>query len=484
TRGVVSSNRPEKKVEGMGVTSAGRRTLESCSKTQIKKEAKSARQIKHGEEEKHKDPDGMRLSFMNSLKACAKKKNLTQGSRIHADIRASGLLEKDTYLRNTLVSMYAKCGALVKAQQVVDELPVRDVVSWNALIAGYVQHGQGKKALACFHCMQSEGLSPNAITYSCILKACGITQDVDMGKQIHDEIVSQGLLEKNVVLGSALVDMYAKCGVFTKAQQVLDKLAVQNVVSWTALITGFVQHGQGKEALGCFRQMQHEGLSPNAITYACLLKACGIMQDIDMGKQIHDEIVSQGLLKRDNVLCRALVDMYSKCGVLLEAQKVFNELPIWDIVSWNALIAGYAQCGQGHEALGCFQQMRREGFSPDVFSWTALIGGYAQQGLAKEALDCFQWMQQEGIFPDAITFVNVLNACSHSGLLDEGQMYFDDMTEKYGIAPNKEHYTCMVDLFGRARLFEKAMGVIMMMSSSDHLPAWFALLGACRDWEI
>ncbi|KAI5066555.1 hypothetical protein GOP47_0019179, partial [Adiantum capillus-veneris] len=134
------------------------------------------------------------------------------------------------------------------------------------------------------------------------------------------------------------------------------------------------------------------------------------------------------------------------------------------------------------EALDCFQRMGSEGFSPDVVSWSALIGGYAQRGLAKEALDCFQRMQQGGIFPDAITFVNVLNACGHSGLVDEGQMYFDDMREKYGIVPNKEHFTCMVDPFGRARLFDKAMRVIMMMPSSDHLPVWSALLGACPEW--
>ncbi|MCO5586113.1 hypothetical protein L7F22_040053 [Adiantum nelumboides] len=123
-----------------------------------------------------------------------------------------------------------------------------------------------------------------------------------------------------------------------------------------------------------------------------------------------------------------------------------------------------------------------EGFSPDVVSWNALIGGFAQQGQAKEALDSFQGMQEEGIPPDAITFINVLNACSLSGLEDEGQMYFDNMKEKYGIAPDKQHYACMVDLFGRARAFDKAMRVIEMMPASDYLPVWSALLGACKKW--
>ncbi|MCO5611999.1 hypothetical protein L7F22_066260 [Adiantum nelumboides] len=138
-----------------------------------------------------------------------------------------------------------------------------------------------------------------------------------------------------------------------------------------------------------------------------------------------------------------------------------------------------ANSGQGeHEK----DQMRREGHLPDEVSWNALIGGYAQQGLAEEALNCFRWMQREGTSPTAISFVNVLNACSHSGLVDEGQMLFDSMQGKYGIVPDDEHYTCMVDLFGRARHFDKAMGIIKMMPSSDSPPIWSALLGACRKW--
>ncbi|MCO5556815.1 hypothetical protein L7F22_010368 [Adiantum nelumboides] len=273
--------------------------------------------------------------------------------------------------------------------------------------------------------------------------------------------------------------MYAKCGALTKAQKVLDELSIRNVVSWSALIAGYAEHGCGKEALCCFHRMRREGLSPNAITYACALKACSLTQDLHMGERIHDEIASQGLLEKDMVPGNALVDMYVKCGALTKAREVLDDLPIRNVVSWNALIGGYAQHGCGKEALGCFNQMRSEGFTPDEVSWSALIGGYAQQGLAMEALNSLYWMQHEGTSPTAITLLSVLNACSHSGLLDEGQMLFDSMREKYGILPVKEHYACMVDLFGRASRFDKAMRVIKMMPSDDYPPVWSALLGAC-----
>ncbi|KAI5080335.1 hypothetical protein GOP47_0005814 [Adiantum capillus-veneris] len=425
-------------------------------------------------------PDAITYSCI--LKACGITQAANLGIKMHDEIASQGLLEKHVILGNALVHMYVKCGVLVKAQKVLDELRVRNVISWNTLIAGYAQHGHGKEALGCFHRMRSEGLSPNITTYACTLKACGIMQEVGMGKRIHDEIGSQGMLLKHVMLGNALIDMYAKCGVLTKGQEVFDELPIRDVVSWNVLITGYIQQGQGQEALGCFQEMQSEGVSPNAITYACTLKACGILQDVDMGKKIHDEIVSQGLLTKEITLGSALVDMYAKCAVLTKAQNVLDELHVRDVVSWNAMIAGYAQQGRGHEALGCFRRMRSEGLSPDVASWTALIGGYAQQGLAGEALECFQWMQREGTSPSAVTFVSVLNACSHSRLVEEGQMYFNSMREKHGIMPDKEHYTCMVDLFGRARLFDKAMTVIKRMPSSDYPPVWLALLGACCEW--
>ncbi|KAI5081275.1 hypothetical protein GOP47_0004458 [Adiantum capillus-veneris] len=525
------------------------------------------------------------LSLVASLKACAKTKDLCHGIRLHTHIRTTGLLEKSIHLGNSLISMYAKCGALTKAQQVLEELPIRDVVSWNALIAGYVQQGQAHESFTCYECMRrSDGLVPDAITYSCILKACGITKEVEKGiqihdeilyrrllgknvvlgtalvdmyakcgklrkarhvlddlpirdaicwnaliaghisqgqgaealdcydhmqrdgvfadavtyacvlkacgitrvvhrgKQIHDEVVSQGLLSKSLVLGNALVDMYAKCGLLTEAREALIELPVRDVVSWSALIAGFTQQGQAKEALACFQQMRREGISPNAITYTCILKAYGITEEVEGGKRIHDEIVSKGLLQKHVELGSALIDMYSKCGILTIARQVLDKLPVRDLVSWSALIVGYAQRGQAEQALDCFQRMRREGFAPDLVSWNALIVGFAQQGKAENAFRCFQWMQGEGVSPNAVTFTCMLNACSHSGLVNEGQTYFEDMMKKYGIVPNIEHHTCMIDLFGRAGHFDKAMGIFKKLPSYDHPPIWSSLMDACRNW--
>ena len=193
------------------------------------------------------------------------------------------------------------------------------MVSWTVLIAGYVQHGCAQEALYKFENMQQEGFSPNAVTFACILKACGATGAIDKGKSMHDEIVQRNLLKHDPVLGNALVDMYGKCGSLVMAQKVFEELLVRDVVAWTSLISGYVQYGLSEMAIKCFDQMHYEGLSPNAVTYACILQACGGTGSLEKGKEIHVEMIKDGLLGGIGLLDNALVDMYAKCGALVKA---------------------------------------------------------------------------------------------------------------------------------------------------------------------
>ncbi|MCO5558543.1 hypothetical protein L7F22_012128 [Adiantum nelumboides] len=181
----------------------------------------------------------------------------------------------------------------------------------------------------------------DALTYGSILKACAVIGAIEMGKQIHDEIVKQGLLEHSVKLSGALVDMYAKYGVLLQAHSVLEKLPSRDVVVWSSLGAGYAEKGYGQQALHSFEQMQLEGIPPNAVTYTCILKVCAFIGDIDKGKQLHDEILRQGLVEHDIVLGNALVDMYARCGALSQAQSVLEEFPSRDSISWSSLIAGY-----------------------------------------------------------------------------------------------------------------------------------------------
>ena len=239
------------------------------------------------------------------------------------------------------------------------------------------------------------------------------------------------------MVGNALVDMYAKSGVLSLAHQVLENLPIRNVITWNALISGHVQHDQGHDAIQCFLWMQREGFSPDKVTFSCILKACGSIRDIHKGKQIHNLIVTGKFLEKNTVLGSALVDMYTKCGLLTSARQVLGELPIRDVVSWSTLIAGYAQHNQGDKALACFAEMRREGLYPNevtftcilkVCSWNALITGYSQHGCFHEALDCFEQMQREGLSSNEVTFACILKVCGSIRAIDKGKEIHDTLT--------------------------------------------------------
>ncbi|KAH7404202.1 hypothetical protein KP509_15G015100 [Ceratopteris richardii] len=372
---------------------------------------------------------------------------MEKGRKLHADIVRQGFLSTNIVLGNALVDMYAKCGMMEKAQKVFWDLPSKNVISWTTLIAGYSQHNCGEAALICFELMQQEGLSPNAMTFACAFKACASVGALVKGKHLHFEVVSKGLLGKDIVLGNALMIMYIKCGYLMKAQQVFDELPNRNVVSWTALITGYCLHGHGEEALSCFDKMKKNGFSPNVMTFSCIIKACGSIGAAEKGEEIFVEIARMGFWGSNTAVGNALVDMYAKCGELMKAREVFEALPVQDVISW-----------------------------------TSLIAGYCEQGYCEEAFDCFEGMRIGGFFPDAVTFACILKACVSLGASDRGQSYFEIMSTRYGIAPTLEHHTCMITLFGRDGYFNNATKMIRRMQYFNSRVGWSTLIGACQKW--
>ncbi|KAH7420545.1 hypothetical protein KP509_13G011700 [Ceratopteris richardii] len=488
------------------------------------------------------------VTYISILKACGITRAIERGKDIHELIKV-GFLKESTILGTTLVDMYVKFGMLIKAHKVFQELPACDVASWNALISGYVQDGQGFEALDLLEQMQSKGFVPNAVTFVSICKACGMMQKADKCKEVHSEIIKMGLLQDNPILGNALVDMYMKCGALTEAIGVFEKLIHRDTASWNAMIGGFSSYGLGSEAWTYYEKMHAENQCPDTLTYISVLQACGVMGSLENGQKIHDEISMLGLLKKNLVLGTALVDMYVKCGAFVKAQHVFNEIPSRDVACWNALMVGYAHYELSDELLKCFSQMQYENIVPDVttiicvlkacgslgarslgeqihkevssqglaesniilgnalidmyakcglltkahqvfvnlparniVSWTSLLAGYAQLGKADYVLDSFNVMINECVDPNEVTFVVLLTACSHAGFFEEGQRLFRDMSDVYSILPSLEHYTCIIDLYSRVGLLDEVLGIIELMKFTDSIQLWLPVLGACQNW--
>ncbi|KAI5064475.1 hypothetical protein GOP47_0021145 [Adiantum capillus-veneris] len=485
-------------------------------------------------------------TFVALLKACADLKNFEVGSIIYADVARKGLLEQDVILGTTVVDMYAKCGFLTIAQEVFDNLLVRDVVSWTTLITGFVQRERGEDALLYFDSMQNTGIPPDDITFACCLQACGIAGNREKGQVVHNDIVAKGL-EMDVVIANTLINMYSACGVLLDAQDVFDKLP-RDVISWNTLLAGYVENSQYKEALSRFWQMKKEGISPQAVTLVCLLKACGSVGDIDRGRQIQSEVIKQDL-ETNPFIASALVDMYIKCGSLEKSQEVFNALPLRDAVCWTTLLTRYTENGLCERTLASFEKMHCEGISPvlatfisvlkacaslvaldkgwevhaevvlrglekdyvvgstllglysrcaqlneahymfealpflDLVSWTTLISGQALVGDIESVFSTLQDMFGDGIEPGRVTCGHVLNACNHGGLTDEGVMFFGMLTTDLGSIPSSEHFTCMVDLFSRAGQIGMAAFVIKHMPRQPSAVVWHVVLAACQKWS-
>ena len=363
------------------------------------------------------------------------------GKEVHVHIIEAGL-QSDVRVGTALVNMYAKCGSIRDARLVFDEMGRRDIISWNALIAGYAQHNHCEEAFEVFHQMQRVGIKPNQISYMSILNACTCPTALERGKEVHVHIIDTGY-ESDVCVGNALVNMYAKCGSISDARLVFDEMGRPNIISWNAMITAYAQHSHCEEAFEVFRQMQQVGMKPDQISYMSILNACTCPVALERGREVHVHIIEAGL-QSDVRVGTALINMYSKCGGIRDARLVFDKMGKRDVISWNAMIGGLALYGCGQEALQIFEQMKKK---------------------AK---------------PDLLTFVGVLSACSQAGLVDEGRRYFKAMSQDHGIIPTVIHYGCLVDLLGRAGHLDEAENVIKSMPLEADAAVWGALLGACR----
>ncbi|KAG6411362.1 hypothetical protein SASPL_129443 [Salvia splendens] len=381
----------------------------------------------------------------------------------------------DIYVRNALIHFLAACGELEAAHQVFEDSCVRDLVSWNSLINGYVKSGRGEEALRVYSGMEMErSVDPDEITMIGVVMACAQLEDLELGRKFHRDIRERGL-NVGVRLANALLDMYVKCGDLEKAKELFERMEEKTMVTWTTMMVAYAKHGyldvarrlfdempekdvfpwnamlsayvqaqHCKEALALFNEMQEMKVKPDEVTMVSCLSACAQLGALDVGIWIHRYIEKHNLYL-NVVLGTALVDMYAKCGNITKALQVFREVP-------------------GRNAL----------------TYTAIIGGLALHGDAQDALSFFHEMICAGLVPDEVTFLGVLAACCHGGLVAEGRKIFSLMNSKFNIPPKVKHYSCMVDLLGRAGLLKEAMQLLEGMPMEADAVVWGAMFFACQ----
>ncbi|RDY03162.1 Pentatricopeptide repeat-containing protein, chloroplastic, partial [Mucuna pruriens] len=487
---------------------------------------------------------GMRpdvYTFPCVLRTCGGMPNLVRGREIHVHVIRYGF-ESDVDVLNALITMYVKCGDANTARLVFDKMPIRDRISWNAMISGYFENGECLEGLRLFCVMIEYPVDPDLMTMTSVITACELLGDERLGRQIHGYVLRMGF-GRDPAVHNSLIQMYSSVGLIEEAETVFSRTECRDVVSWTAMISGYENCMMPHKALETYRMMEAEGIMPDEITIAIALSACSCLCQLDMGMNLHEVAKQTGFISY-GIVANTLIDMYAKCKCVDKALEVFHSTHDKNIVSWTSIILGLRINNRCFEALFFFREMilrlkpnsvtlvcvlsacarigaltcgkeihahalrtgvSFDGFMPnaildmyvrcgrmeyawkqffsvdhDVTAWNMLLTGYAERGKGVLATELFQRMIESNISPDEITFVSILCACSRSGLVAEGLEYFNSMKYKYSITPNLKHYACVIDLLGRSGKLEEAYEFIQKMPMKPDPPVWGALLNACR----
>ncbi|XP_020242638.1 pentatricopeptide repeat-containing protein At1g08070, chloroplastic-like, partial [Asparagus officinalis] len=347
---------------------------------------------------------------------------------------------------NCLISGYSKSGNVLAARKIFNEMPFRVPASWNTMITCYVHNGNLVEAVKLFEQMLEQKFQPNERTLVTVLSACAKMGYFEMGLKVK-ELMDGQKYRTNLIVRTALMEMYVKCGAVDEARLEFDQMDCKDVVAWSAMIAGYAQNGRSNEALALFEKMKLENCKPNEVTLVSILSACGQLGSVEAGERIGNYIESQGLASGVYV-GSALVNMYGKCGSIRSARRIFDEMHQKDVVSWNSMIEGLA------------------------------INGFAD-----DAINLYYKMIEENFKPDDITFVGLLTACTHAGLVDLGLNFFKSMKEDHAIVPKVEHCSIVVDLLCKSGRLEEAFEFIFQMEVEPNTVILSILLSACKAYS-
>ncbi|XP_022941407.1 pentatricopeptide repeat-containing protein At1g14470 [Cucurbita moschata] len=379
--------------------------------------------------------------------------------------------DRNTISWTAMVTGYAKRRDLESARRYFDEMPEKSVVSWNAMLSAYAQNECAEEALKLFHRMLKEGITPDDTTWVAAISSCSsignpnladsllakINQkhvilnnyvktalldmhakfgNLEIARRIFDELGGQ----RNAVTWNVMISAYTRAGKLSLARELFDNMPKRDVVSWNSMIAGYAQNGESAMSIHLFREMiDCTDIQPDEVTIASVLSACGHIGALKFSYWVLN-IVQEKNIKFGISGFNSLIFMYSKCGNVVDAHRIFQNMGTKDVVTFNTLISGFAANGHG-----------------------------------KDAIKLLLTMEEEGIEPDHVTYIGVLTACSHAGMLKEGKNIFKSIK-----APTVDHYACMVDLLGRAGELDEAKILIESMPMKPHAGVYGSLLNGSR----
>ncbi|KAK1269534.1 Pentatricopeptide repeat-containing protein [Acorus gramineus] len=476
-------------------------------------------------------------ALVGLVKACAGL-DREIGLQMHGVCVKVGV-DSDRFVGTSLVDMYGEFGDMDGMRTAFEAMHLVDLASYNALMVGFTYNGFDHAVLRLLGELRSRGFRPNECTLSSALKACGGLACLKSGKTLHGFVLKSEYF-KDLVVNTALIDMYMKCERVAEGCVVFDRMEEKSVVSYNSMIFGLGQHGHHEEAVELFVEMNRRGLQADPTTLVALVSSCSAHEEAAFAHAVKHGFGS------DFAVQNVVLDGLIKRGSVDEARAFFEAMRDRTVVSWTTLVSGLSHLGMYAHALEVFKDMAREGAhrpnsftyssalkacgglasleqgrsihgcvikhgltndvvtesalidmyskcgalkegsrvfeeSPksNVVPWNTMISGLAQHGLGQDALELYRTMGAFGVEPNRVTFVSLLVGCSRCGLVEEGVRLFDSMREKHGLMPVMEHYVCVVDMLGRAGLLKRARGFIEDAGLGGDGSVWTVLLAAC-----
>ena len=363
------------------------------------------------------------------------------GKQLHSLVIKDGLVQA-VLVGSALSTMYSKCNDLQDSYKIFEEMQERDKVSWTSMVAGFATHGHSVEAFQVFRNMIVDGFTPDDVSLRAILSACNIPECLLKGKEVHGHVIR--VYGGTTSINHCLISMYSKCQDVQTARRIFDATQCKDQVMLYSMIFRYSANSYTEEAISLFHLMLTSGFQIDGSVCSSIISICADMARPFYGKLLHGYAAKVGILS-DLSVSSALLKLYSKSGNLDESRKLFDEIS-----------------------------------DPDLVTWTAIIDGYAQHGSSQDALVMFDLMIRCRVKPDPVVFVSVLSACGRNGLVEEGFKYFNSMRTVYGVEPVLHHYCCMVDLLGRSGRLAEAKSFIESMPVKPDLMVWSTLLAACR----
>ncbi|KAJ1406922.1 Tetratricopeptide-like helical domain superfamily [Sesbania bispinosa] len=443
------------------------------------------------------DPFSSPILLNKFISICTKSIFYNLGIQLHAPVIKLGYFS-NIHICSTLISLYSKCGIVSEAQKLFDEMTHRNVVVWNSLICGYLQVNCPMVSINLFMDMLQLEIAPMPFTISAVLVACSQMEAYELGTQLHGLCLKAGF-SHNVVLGTNLIDMYSKCRNLEASRRVFDHMEDRNVITWTSIVSSYSQNNQPDEAMALIREMLRSGASPNHVAYNSLLSSFSTHDHLDLCKQIHCRIIREGF-EANEYLVVTLMTVYSECnGSLDDFWKVCSGVREWDQVSWNALIAGLSNLGDGEEALIHFSLMREAGVETDHFTFTSVLSasgissdlnagkkihtlilknGYAsnmnvQNGLVSMYARCGSIHDSRKIFSsmdrhDVISWNSLLSGYAHHGHGKEVVELFEQM-RRTEIKPNDTTFLAVLTACSHVGMLDKGLQYFELMVNDKTL---------------